>query len=419
MEKEKKTIFFVCPIGDEGTETRRNSDIVFKVIERVIKNIKEFSEYDIVRADKIEESGRITTHICQQLKTSDICIVDLTDLNPNVLYEFGIRQALLKPYVLIAKKETILPFDLKDSRTVFYDMSDIESVLKLDDRLKGHLLTALEGKIDEYDKKLFGDRENSLVTSEGGFDLRLMETLNDVINAERKTSDNVEDLLNQFKTLSNKYSLSSNKIETLFQSTSKGAGTYLFINGENQAFSALTAALARAKKVIRTTRFSPFAVGSRQPEFAKMIQNRIKGENGYDPVTHFYRIMTANAKTKRNDIEQYLKTFVGRRFTLYLTSRTNNFELVIIDESEVFIHFHGHGEDMVIGSTLHIVNDEVAKKFITIYSSLHDLKFDQNIKKYDFKYISGPEIPEIRQEIEEYFEKHCDADNDASVPEMV
>ena len=405
MEQEKKTIFFVCPIGDKESDIRKNSDAVFRVIEHIIKNNEEFSGRDVVRADKIASAGRITMQIYHQLRTSDICIVDLTGLNPNVLYELGIRQALLKPYVLIAKKGTTLPFDLHDARTFFYETSDINWVFELEDKLKGPLLTAVRGKIDEFDEKLFGHQDTFLSISENDFNLRLMETLNDVISAERRTSGNVEELLNHFKTLSNQFSLNYNKIETLFESSYKGTGTYLFINGENEAFSALTSALSRAKTTIRTTRFSPFDVGSRQKEFANMIQNRIIGDSKYKPVTNFYRIIAANDMSKLKDIENYLDNYIGRQFTLYLTPYHNNFELVIIDESEVFIHFHD--KDKIIDSTLHIVKEEVVKKFINIYSSLHDPALYSNVRRYDFKYITNTGIPGVREEIKAYFENHC------------
>ena len=160
MCNKKSTIFVVCPIGDEGTETRKNSDAVLRVIKNVVRNNKELSGRDVIRADEMEEAGLIAEKIYKQLKTSDVCVVDLTDLNPNVLYEFGIRHALLKPSVLIAKKGTKPPFDIQGLQIIYYDTSNINWGAELDDRLKNSLPKAIESKIDGFYEMLFKPSEN-------------------------------------------------------------------------------------------------------------------------------------------------------------------------------------------------------------------------------------------------------------------
>ncbi|MCL2722558.1 MAG: hypothetical protein FWD47_14605 [Treponema sp.] len=161
MCDKKSTIFVVCPIGDDGTDIRENSDDVFEVIERIVKNNKILNGYGLIRADKIEKTGRITTQIYKQLKTADVCIVDLTALKPNVFYELGIRQALLKPYVLIAKKGTALPFDIQNDRVFFYDSSSKNWGYTLEDTLINPLLAAIGGHIDEFDETYFRRQDDS------------------------------------------------------------------------------------------------------------------------------------------------------------------------------------------------------------------------------------------------------------------
>src|SRR5690606_41907145 len=62
-----------------------------------------------------------------ELNNSDVLIADLTETNPNVMYEVGIRQAIMEPYILMAAKGQTLPFDLSDFRTIFY-MLDLDGV---------------------------------------------------------------------------------------------------------------------------------------------------------------------------------------------------------------------------------------------------------------------------------------------------
>ncbi len=49
-------------------------------------------------------------------------IADLTGNNPNVFYELSFRHALGKIAIHLAFEGTVLPFDVRDNRTIFYTM---------------------------------------------------------------------------------------------------------------------------------------------------------------------------------------------------------------------------------------------------------------------------------------------------------
>ena len=87
-------------------------------------------------------------------------------------------------------------------------------------------------------------------------------------------------------------------------------------------------------------------------------------------------------------------------FMFAQTKKTNSFELVIIDCNEVFIHFYGSGE--VISSTLHIVGEKVADKFIEIYERLHGLDYDPDIFKIEFMYLREDD-DSVMEKVEKYF----------------
>lgn len=395
-----KTLFLICPIGPEKTETRNHSNQVLKhlINDTIERYGQDFTGIKVIRADEVAQPGKITRQIMELLIKADVCIADLTSLNPNVLYELGIRQAMLRPYILIATRGTKLPFDLQDYRTIFYDLTDIDSISKARDDLKKYIKEALSGFIDPVDEQLFGSKNlPSRDRPDKDWQNRILDTLDSLIDGERSTSSSVE-------SLSQRLSLMVSDIQTMFTAGYRGAGSYLFINGEREAFSALVAALSRARDSIRTTRYSPFAVGSRQEEFAKMIRRRIAGDNVYVPVQSFSRIIAVNNPLKLDDIREYFREFLGKSFTLYLTPDSNNFELAIIDDRETFIHFHGR--DKIIDSTLHIVNEEVTKKFIDIYASLHDPGIHPGVRKYDFQYLPKKNSKEL-EEIADFFEEQC------------
>lgn len=122
-----KECFIITPIGGRGSETRRETDGLIKnVFEPVLAKF----EFSPVPAHQISESGSITRQILKRLLEAELVIANLTDLNPNVMYEVGIRHCARKPMIVVAKEGTILPFDLSDERTIFFknDMSGSEEL---------------------------------------------------------------------------------------------------------------------------------------------------------------------------------------------------------------------------------------------------------------------------------------------------
>jgi nucleoside 2-deoxyribosyltransferase len=145
----QKQIFIACPIGAEDSEVRKRSN---KLLEYIIKPVAEDLDCEVIRVDKVGTSGRITTQITRFLIQSDIVIVDLTELNPNVMYEFGLRYGSGKSFILMAKKGERLPFDIADLRTIFYEF-DIEEAESSKSQLKQQVAMILEGKgsvIEEF-----------------------------------------------------------------------------------------------------------------------------------------------------------------------------------------------------------------------------------------------------------------------------
>jgi len=332
------------------------------LIEPVIRDIAG-SDAELIRADQLGRPGRISTQILQQLVKASVVIADLTDLNSNVLYELGIRQALLKPYILVAQKGTELPFDLRDYRTVFYVL-DLDDIAPARDELESHLKAALEGHTEPLDEQLFGPRPSALPSPSSGDTDAILNALGDISAANRELKDTL-----------------------LAAIGSRTSGSYVYIDGEKPAFAELIAATLRAKDHVRSTRFLSSPIAGKQPDYAAAIHRRVIGDKDYPPLRHYSRIIQTNNPDKLADIEGYLREFSGKPFTLYLTPHSNNFELVIIDEYEVFVHFHA--KQAVIGSTLHILGSEVAGKFTRIFDRLHDRNTYPEVTKYDCKYITS------------------------------
>ena len=90
------------------------------VYENIIKPSCENAGYNPVRADEVKETNLIHLDILKKLIEAPIAICDLSNRNPNVLFELGIRQAFDKPVVLIQEKGTPKIFDISPLRYLEY-----------------------------------------------------------------------------------------------------------------------------------------------------------------------------------------------------------------------------------------------------------------------------------------------------------
>ncbi len=153
---KKRKLFLACPIGSEGSPERQRSDGLLKyIIQPVVESLSETDvETEVLRADKLGEPGRITNQVIRELCSADVVIADLTTTNPNVMYEIGIRQAIMRPYVLMAERGQALPFDLSDFRTVFY-LLQLDAIEQSQAELKTHLEKALDGQVSVIDQTIF------------------------------------------------------------------------------------------------------------------------------------------------------------------------------------------------------------------------------------------------------------------------
>lgn len=70
------------------------------------------------------QPGIITRQIIEKIIESHLVIADLTDDNPNVLYELALRHAIRKPLVQVIQKGQLLPFDIAATRVIHVDYPD-------------------------------------------------------------------------------------------------------------------------------------------------------------------------------------------------------------------------------------------------------------------------------------------------------
>lgn len=75
----------------------------------------------IERADEIYGTQPIIEDIWESINVAELIIADVTEKNPNVLYEIGIAHTIGKPVLIITQDINDVPFDLKHYRCIIYD----------------------------------------------------------------------------------------------------------------------------------------------------------------------------------------------------------------------------------------------------------------------------------------------------------
>ncbi len=116
--------FYIAPIGQEGSEQRKHSDLFLGTI---VEPALETFGLRVIRADAIDKPGVITRQVLDYIMKSRLVVADLSFHNPNVFYELALRHAVKLPIVQIIRTGDSMPFDVNQMRTIHIDTTDIYS----------------------------------------------------------------------------------------------------------------------------------------------------------------------------------------------------------------------------------------------------------------------------------------------------
>jgi hypothetical protein len=133
--------FIIMPFSEKGKEPRATA-FFEEVLNSLIKPACNAADFGVLTA-RSHGSDLIHHTIIRQLVEADLVVADLTDHNPNVLFELGIRIALDKPVLLIRAKGTPPIFDVDNMmRVCEYDSrlwktTIVTDITTMTDHVKG------------------------------------------------------------------------------------------------------------------------------------------------------------------------------------------------------------------------------------------------------------------------------------------
>ncbi len=110
----RKKCFVIMPFS--RTSILRSSkywDRFFELLQKILGEL----EYDAFRSESSPYS--LTKAILQDLAMTDLVLAILTDRNPNVWYELGIRNSNRYGTIMAIKRGQKLPFDIDDYGVIY------------------------------------------------------------------------------------------------------------------------------------------------------------------------------------------------------------------------------------------------------------------------------------------------------------
>lgn len=136
--------FVIMPISDQGDYPE---DHFTKVYEQIFKPAIEKAGYKPYRVDENSISDSIIGKIFEAIQECPMALCDLSNRNPNVLYELGIRQAYDKPVVLVQDDKTERIFDVSGISTVQYKSKRLyEEVISAREKIVQAITETKNGK---------------------------------------------------------------------------------------------------------------------------------------------------------------------------------------------------------------------------------------------------------------------------------
>jgi hypothetical protein len=145
--------------------SKQNS--IFEKVEETINRVNTLNEYSIelIRADLKEplSISSLEEHLKTHIDNCSFAIAEISQLNPNVMFELGYAIGIGKPVIIMAQKGVKLPADFSGRLFFQYsvDMLDI-----IPQKFKGFIIGAIDSSIanrqkNKYNVKAFVNRNSS------------------------------------------------------------------------------------------------------------------------------------------------------------------------------------------------------------------------------------------------------------------
>lgn len=147
---DQKTCYVIMPFSP--TKRTKNWESVYQNLFRPVIEESKFG-YKCERSEI--RNGAFTKDIVQNLKTAHLVLADITDLNPNVMWELGVRHALSQRTIMVAREDAIdeIPSDIRGYGVIAYP-KEITGFKKFKEEIE-KTLTRINNEPERGDNPVF------------------------------------------------------------------------------------------------------------------------------------------------------------------------------------------------------------------------------------------------------------------------
>lgn len=142
-----RTCFVIMPFSSTTSCTEAEWT---RIYEEVFKPAVEGAGLDYSCRRSAATRGNIVRSILQDLKEAYVVIADLTDQNPNVFYELGVRHTVTDRSIILVQDREHIPFDLRHYANHVYEWRTEEGPEALAHNLR-RLLAEVDDNPDRAD----------------------------------------------------------------------------------------------------------------------------------------------------------------------------------------------------------------------------------------------------------------------------
>lgn len=162
--RQKKRCFVIMPVSKTKSCSTRQWTMIFN---EMIRPAVVGSRLGFTCERSEPRTGNLIKDILNELNGADVVIADLTDTNPNVFYELGVRHTLRNRTILIAQDMKFVPSDLKSYWVIIYK-KDLSGLRDFRDKMKDTLREMMRNP-EEPDNPVadfLGEKNISLLSQE-------------------------------------------------------------------------------------------------------------------------------------------------------------------------------------------------------------------------------------------------------------
>lgn len=403
MAEELKKVFFLGISDIEGSDNRAYSNYIYALCKKVF--IEPDCKVDLdyfKRHDMVYNVSNLRDGIYRKIIESDILVVLLDKFDgsfcENVWFELGLASTnSLKSIIIISQHmANDLPFYAKPANVITIGEKLIEYFHRQKDEFNLGYNSSVEDRNPNVCNQISFVQESS--------EEKLFNTFKKSLLGQIKTSCNP--FMTEYEHV-DFFPLGYGSVYQLLEKSNiipfirEGAVFAEFIEGEENAFSALTEVVKNAKSSLRTSRsanqsivedessFGRYDFERNKPVHDKFMAALLKASK-LSSISKCDRIICNNNYLKWADVKKVLCKG-GEKTRIFIRKKkyAMGFELVVVDDEVAFIHFYylnrsgdfnsdgtpNSPDKQVINSTLKITGRDVCLNLADIFERLHHRDF--------------------------------------------